>query len=39
MRELGFQGKKSENVQTGDIDYANSVQEFGDHVGDKHSFR
>ena len=34
--ELGYHIKKSENVQTGDRDYANSVQEFGDCVGDKH---
>ena len=37
--ELGCHSKKSGNVQTGDRDDANSVQEFGDCVGDKHSFR
>ena len=30
---------KSGNVQTGDRDDANGVQEFGDYVADKHSFR
>ena len=38
-RALGCHSKKSENVQTGDRDDANSVQEFGNCVGDKHSFR
>ena len=37
--ELGCQSKKSGNVRTGDRDNENSVQEFGDRVGDKHSFR
>ena len=37
--ELGCHSKKSGNLQTGDRDNANSVQEFGDCVGDKHSFR
>ena len=39
MRELGCHSKKFGNVQTGDRDNANSVQEFGDCVGDKHGFR
>ena len=39
MMELGCHSKKSGNVQTGDGNDANSVQEFGDCVGDKHSFR
>ena len=39
MLELDCHIKKSGNVQTGDRDDANSVQEFGDCVGDKHSFR
>ena len=37
--ELGCHSKKSGNVQTGDRDDANSVQEFGDWVGDKHRNR
>ena len=32
MMELGCLNKKSGNVQTGDRDDANSVQEFGDCV-------
>ena len=36
--ELGCHNKKSGKVQTEDRDDANSVQEFGDFVGDKHSF-
>ena len=36
--ELGYHSKKSGNVQTWDRDDANSVQEFGERVGDKHSF-
>ena len=39
MKELGCHSKKSGNVQTGDRDDANNVQEFGDCVGDEHSFR
>ena len=39
MMELGYHSKESGNMQTGDRDNANSVQEFGDCVGDKHSFR
>ena len=38
MNELGCYSKKSENVQTGDRDDVKSVQEFGDCVGDEHSF-
>ena len=36
--ELGCHSKKSGNGQTVDRDNANSVQEFGDCFGDKHSF-
>ena len=35
----GCHSKKSGNVQTGDRDNVNSVQEFGDCDGDKHTFR
>ena len=37
--ELGCHSEKSGGIQTGDRDDANSVQEFGDCVGDKHCFR
>ena len=36
MMELGCHSRKSRNVQTGNRDDVNSVQEFGDCVGDTH---